>query len=78
MRVPPPEVVASWPPANYVDPERRGPALMIVELTVLPFAIIILAMRLYVRGFMLHTTGWDDYLMVTATVRPSSPSSLFC
>ncbi|KAK5652383.1 hypothetical protein OQA88_10575 [Cercophora sp. LCS_1] len=68
MRVPPPEILATWPPANYVDPETRGPALMIVELTVLPLAIIILAMRLYVRGVMLRTTGWDDWLMIAATV----------
>ncbi|KAG7284914.1 hypothetical protein NEMBOFW57_009529 [Staphylotrichum longicolle] len=33
MRSPPPEILATWPKPNYVNPETRGPALAIVELT---------------------------------------------
>ncbi|KAI4595252.1 hypothetical protein KJ359_006926 [Pestalotiopsis sp. 9143b] len=66
MRFPPPEVIASWPKPNYKDPESRGPALLIVELTALPLAIICVALRLYVRIHVIKRSGWDDWLMVAA------------
>jgi len=68
MRLPPPEVKATWPKPNYIDPETRGPALLIVELTVLPIALIVLVLRLYVRCIVLKNSGWDDWLMVCAAV----------
>ncbi|KAH7368699.1 hypothetical protein B0T11DRAFT_277500 [Plectosphaerella cucumerina] len=67
-RLPPPEVKASWPAPNYIDPEERGPALMIVELVVLPLALICLGLRLYVRLAIVRKTWWDDWLMVMAAV----------
>lgn len=72
MRQPPPEVLASWPKPNYIDPETRGPALMIVELIALPLALLCLALRLFVRIKILRKTGWDDWLMVGAAVSISS------
>jgi len=68
MRIPPKEIKATWPAPNFVDPETRGPDLIIVELTVLPLAALVLALRLYVRIGMLHKSGWDDWLMVAAAV----------
>lgn len=67
-RLPPPEVRASWPAPNFVDPEERGPALMIVELVVLPLALLCLGLRLYVRLAIVRKTWWDDWLMVLAAV----------
>lgn len=69
MRFPPPEVLKTFPKPNYVDPVTRGPALMIVELTLLPIALICVALRLWVRIGWLHRSWWDDWLMVTAMVR---------
>jgi hypothetical protein len=69
MRSAPPEVIATWPKPNYIDPVTRGPALMVVELTLLPIAMIIVFMRLYVRIVWLKKSWWDDYLMVAAMVR---------
>jgi len=69
MRFPPPSVVATWPPPNYVDPIKRGPALLIVELITLPLAVIFVSLRVYVRTQMLRKCWWDDWLMVGATVR---------
>lgn len=66
MRFPPPSVLITWPPANHVNPENRGPTLMIVELTVLPLALITLALRLYVRFIVVKKIWWDDWLMVAA------------
>ncbi|KAF4826620.1 hypothetical protein CGCTS75_v008971 [Colletotrichum tropicale] len=68
MRFPPPEVVKSWPPPNYVDPEERGPALLIIESISLSFALICLLLRLYVRIFMMRKSWWDDWFMVGAAI----------
>lgn len=68
MRLPPPEVLATWPKPNYVNPQTRGPALMIVELITLPIALLCLGLRLYVRIGIMRQTDWDDWLMVVAAV----------
>lgn len=67
-RFPPPEVLATWPEPNFVDPINRGPALMIVELTILPIALVCLALRLYVRLCIIRKSWWDDWLMVGGAV----------
>jgi hypothetical protein len=60
--------MASWPPPNYVDPIQRGPALLAVELTILPLALLCVALRLWVRIRWLQRSWWDDWLMVVAAV----------
>ncbi|KAM0815737.1 hypothetical protein AB5N19_01536 [Seiridium cardinale] len=64
MRFPPTDVIATWPHPNYENPVNRGPALMVIELTILPLALICLGLRLYVRIRMVRQTWWDDWLMV--------------
>ncbi|KAF2704640.1 hypothetical protein K504DRAFT_461392 [Pleomassaria siparia CBS 279.74] len=68
MRFPPPEVLMTFPKPNYVDPVTRGPALIIVELTLLPIALICVALRLWIRIGWLHKSWWDDWLMVVAMI----------
>jgi hypothetical protein len=68
MRFPPAEVLATFPKPNYVDPEERGPGIMIVELTLLPIALLCVALRLWVRIKWLHKSWWDDWLMLAAMV----------
>ena len=41
---------------------------MIVELTLLPLAMITVFLRMWVRIAWLRKSWWDDYLMVTAMV----------
>lgn len=72
MRAVPPEVLATWPKPNYIDPETRGPSLVIVECIALSAALICLALRLYVRIFLVRNTGLDDLIMVVAMVCPLS------
>jgi hypothetical protein len=43
---------------------------MIVELTLLPIAMIIVFLRMWVRIGWLHKSWYDDYLMILAMVRP--------
>lgn len=66
MHYPTPDVIASWPPPNYTNPQRRGPALLAIELTILPIALVTLLLRLYVRIRIVKSYGWDDWLMVAA------------
>jgi hypothetical protein len=68
MRFPPAEVLATFPKPNYVDPEERGPGIMIVELTLLPIALLCVALRLWVRIKWLHKSWWDDWLMLAAMI----------
>lgn len=69
MRSAPPEVLKTWPKPNYVNPVTRGSTLMIVELTLLPIAMIIVFLRMWVRIGWLHKSWYDDYLMILAMVR---------
>lgn len=41
---------------------------MIVELTLVPIALICVILRLWIRIGWLHKSWWDDYLMVAAMV----------
>lgn len=68
MLVPPPEIVASWPKPNYVNPEHRGPHLMIVVLCSLVISAIVVALRIYVRVKVKKNAGWDDWLMLSTLV----------
>ena len=68
MRDPPPDVVASWPRPNYVNPEYQGPQLAIVGILLLVLSTSVLCLRLWVRMRMKKTAGWDDWLMVLAMV----------
>ncbi|KAF5019202.1 hypothetical protein F66182_8807 [Fusarium sp. NRRL 66182] len=68
MRNPPIEVVANWPQPNYDDPVHRGPALLIIEVTIMSVAILTLLARLYVRIFKVNKHGLDDWLMLLAMI----------
>lgn len=68
MRDPPPEVVATWPKPNYVDPEYQGHQMAVIGITFLIISFIIVALRMYVRLFMRRSAGWDDWLIVITMV----------
>ena len=68
MRSPPPDVLASWPAPNYVDPETRGPALVVVEILALCIGIVVLGLRMYVRARIMRSVDWDDWLMIAGAV----------
>lgn len=66
MRFPPADVLAKWPRPNYEDPVTRGPAIMVIELTILPLALACVALRLWIRIRWLRKSWWDDWLMLVA------------
>jgi hypothetical protein len=59
----PPDVILSWPKPNYTDPDRRGPALLIVNCFLLPLAMIVVGLRLYTRLIIVHSAGLDDMFL---------------
>jgi hypothetical protein len=68
-------VLLSWPKPNYVDPIRRGPALVIVNSVLLPIAIVVVGLRLYTRLFIIRSAGLDDLFIALAVV--SNPIQKF-
>ncbi|KAM5449893.1 hypothetical protein MaudCBS49596_004655 [Microsporum audouinii] len=65
MLIAPPEVVATWPEPNYVNPEHQGPHLMIIVITSFTISSIVVGLRTYVRIKIKKNVGWDDWLMLS-------------
>jgi hypothetical protein len=72
MRLPPPEVLATWPTPDYVDPHTRGNGALIVNIVCLSFGFVITLLRLYTRLKITYSPGLDDVLIVIALVRDQS------
>lgn len=71
MRSPPPEVVATWPKPNYVDPVRRGNESEVVQSFLAALVTVILIIRLYARIAITKAgIGLDDTMMIISWVRP--------
>jgi hypothetical protein len=68
MRFEHPELIATWPAPNLVDPEEYGPALYIINSIAFASAVIAVAIRLYIRLFRRKWLGLDDGLIVLALV----------
>jgi hypothetical protein len=72
MRSPPPDVLASWPKPNYIDPERRGNESVIVQSILVVLVTTILIIRLYARIVITRAgIGLDDTMIIIAWVRSS-------
>ncbi len=69
---PPPEVIASWPKPNYINPETRGVGLVVVTWVLGGLTILTVSARLWSRVIVLRSPGKDDYVIIPATVRFSS------
>jgi hypothetical protein len=65
---PPPEVLLSWPAPNFINPERHPDTLLYISCIWGPITIIMLFVRMWVRLIQQRNAGWDDWLMVAATV----------
>jgi hypothetical protein len=66
MQLPPVDVLLSWPTPNYVDPETRGPALLIVNSILIALTILTVAARLYTRIVIKRWFGIDDIFILFA------------
>ena len=62
-------VIATWPTPNYVDPETRGPGLLVVNVVFSILCLFAVAARLWARLRIVHSPGLDDVLIVISFVR---------
>jgi hypothetical protein len=74
---PPLEVIATWPPANLVNPEGRGTVTSIIAGVLSPITFFVVFSRLWVRFYLQRNAGWDDWLMVAALVFPLYPHKVY-
>lgn len=74
MRFNHPELLATWPKPNYVDPVTRGSLIYIVNGIFFGLASLAIVIRLYARIFVRRWVGLDDYLIIIAWVRFSHSS----
>ena len=78
MQLPPASVILSWPTPNYVDPtDVRGPELLIIQLTFLPIALILVALRMYTRLRLSRSFGVDDVFVLAAAIPATACTALF-
>ncbi|KFY97576.1 hypothetical protein V498_01998 [Pseudogymnoascus sp. VKM F-4517 (FW-2822)] len=69
MRFPPPEVRASWPEPNYVDPVRRGNESIVIQGVLVALVTLIVSIRLYARLAITKAgIGLDDVLIVISAI----------
>ncbi|KAF3925151.1 hypothetical protein ABW20_dc0101494 [Dactylellina cionopaga] len=68
MLLPPFEILLSWPKPNYVNPERQGNFLAPLTIIMMVICLVVVALRLYVRSFILKAFKADDWLIIIATI----------
>jgi hypothetical protein len=68
MKLPPVEVLLTWPTPNYQDPVTRGPALVIVNVILIALVMLTVAARLYTRLVIKRWFGLDDVFILIALV----------
>ncbi len=65
-----PELIASWPPPNYVNPVTLDPAIFTVNSICITVCTLCIVGRVYSRLRIVMTSlGADDWIMVAAYVR---------
>lgn len=65
------EVLLSFPAPNFVNPETRPNTVLFIACIGGPITVLLLFVRLWVRIFHQRNPGWDDWLMLVATVSKS-------
>ncbi|KAH9868670.1 hypothetical protein J1614_007742 [Plenodomus biglobosus] len=66
MRLPPYEILLSWPTPNYENPITRGHALIVVNAIFLGLVIVTVGLRLYTRLVVKRWFGLDDIFILLA------------
>lgn len=69
MRIPPVDVLLSFPTPNYDDPVTQGPSLIIVNSVFMTLVLLAVIGRFYSRICIQKWFGVDDAMCVLAFVR---------
>ena len=65
---PPIEVIASWPRANFVNPETHSKAYTVIASILGPLALICVVARVWARAYIQKKPGLDDWLILASLV----------
>jgi hypothetical protein len=69
MRLPPVDVLLTWPVGNYEHPsEVRGPTVLILTLIFVPTLLILVALRMYTRLRLTKNFGPDDVAIALSVI----------
>ncbi|OQE40177.1 hypothetical protein PENCOP_c006G06986 [Penicillium coprophilum] len=68
MKLPPADIVNSWPTPNYIDPPTRGHGVLVVNIVCFAFTFLVVCLRLYTRLWITCSAGIDDLLIVIGLV----------
>lgn len=68
MKLPPPEILKTWPKPNYVNPHTRGSGVLVVNIIFVCIAFVVTCLRLYTRLKITSSPGLDDVMIVIAMV----------
>ncbi|KAK6600429.1 integral membrane protein [Botrytis cinerea] len=68
MRIPPPQILSTFPQPNYIDPVTRGPVLLIITVVFLPIIYIVVGLRTFTRTHLSKHFGIDDVFLLIALV----------
>ncbi|CAL3969972.1 hypothetical protein PZA11_007494 [Diplocarpon coronariae] len=66
MQIPPPEVVASWPVQNLVNPETRGMGNVVLNIVLYTLLLSFVALRIFTRTQLKNAFGVDDTFILCA------------
>jgi len=76
MQLPPASVLATLPPPNYINPETRGNAKVIINIVLYSILICFIGLRIFTRTHLRKFFGKDDVLILVALVFPRSAPNL--
>ncbi|RAL65815.1 hypothetical protein DID88_005478 [Monilinia fructigena] len=71
MQIPSPQVLSTFPQPNYINPETRGPALLIITAIFLPIVYIVVGLRTFTRIYLSKHFGVDDIFLLIALIPTS-------
>ncbi|KAJ4989844.1 hypothetical protein SVAN01_04681 [Stagonosporopsis vannaccii] len=66
MKLPPFDVILSWPTPNYANPVTRGDALIIVNSIFIALVVLVVGLRMYTRLAIKRWFGLDDVFILLA------------
>lgn len=66
------DTVKSWPKPNYIDPEERGPFIVILNIVLYIVVFVVVGLRTYTRLVISRGFGADDFLILVALVSLSA------
>ena len=61
MRLPPLDVIESWPKPNYVNPESKAGILLATEITITVVMFLVVVLRIYTR---LRISKYENLVLV--------------